>query len=58
MVRLRGEWLAGRRISVGDATDRQLLRRLVLAVEHTWGTDTKRYIDYDHYSPRDTGGLK
>lgn len=53
MARLRGEWLAGKRMSVGDATDRQLLRRLVLAVEHTWGTDTKRYIDHDHYSPKE-----
>jgi hypothetical protein len=53
MARVRGEWLAGKRMSVGDATDRQLLRRLVLAVEHTWGTDTKRYIDHDHYSPKE-----
>jgi uncharacterized protein DUF5054 len=53
MARLRGEWLASKQMSVGDATDRQLLRRLVLAVEHTWGTDTKRYIDHDHYSPKE-----
>jgi hypothetical protein len=53
MARLRSEWLASKRMSVGDATDRQLLRRLVLAVEHTWGTDTKRYIDHDHYSPKE-----
>jgi hypothetical protein len=37
----------------GDATNRQLLRRLALAVEHTWGTDTKRYIDHEHYAPKD-----
>ncbi len=53
MARLRGEWLAGKRFAVGGATDRQLLRRLVLAVEHTWGTDTKRYIDHEHYAPAD-----
>lgn len=51
LSRLRNEWLAANRFSVGDETDRQLLRRLTLAVEHTWGTDTKRYIDYDHYPP-------
>ncbi len=53
MARLRKEWLAGGRLKPGDADDRQLLRRLVLAVEHTWGTDTKRYIDHDHYSPKE-----
>lgn len=53
MARLRGEWLASKRFQTGDATDRQLLRRLVLAVEHTWGTDTKRYIDHEHYAPKD-----
>jgi hypothetical protein len=53
MARLRGEWVAGGKMRVGDATDRQLLRRLTLAAEHTWGTDTKRYIDHDHYSPKE-----
>ena len=53
IARLRGEWLDGKRFQIGDATDRQLLRRLVLAVEHTWGTDTKRYIDHEHYAPAD-----
>ncbi len=51
--RLREEWLADKRFATGDATDRQLLRRLTLAVEHTWGTDTKRYIDHQHYAPVD-----
>jgi len=53
MARVRQEWLAGGKLKVGDADDRQLLRRLALAVEHTWGTDTKRYIDHDHYSPKE-----
>jgi len=30
-----------------------LLRRLLLAAEHTWGVDNKRLGDYDHYKPKD-----
>ena len=52
-ARLREEWIAQGAFKTGDATDCQLLRRLALAVEHTWGTDTKRYLDYDHYKPAD-----
>jgi hypothetical protein len=51
MARLRKEWIAKKQFVSGDATDRQLLRRLPLAAEHTWGTDTKRYIDHKHYPP-------
>jgi hypothetical protein len=53
VARLRNQWLADGRFKSGDATDRQLLRRLALAPEHTWGTDTKRYIDHEHYAPKD-----
>jgi hypothetical protein len=53
LARLRLEWIGANKLAAGDATDREFLRRLVLAVEHTWGTDTKRYIDHDHYSPRE-----
>ena len=53
MARLRREWVTQKKFVVGDATDRQLLRRLALAAEHTWGTDTKRYIDKEHYRPAD-----
>ena len=49
MARLREEWIAAGRLQVGDATDRQLLQRLLLAAEHTWGTDTKTYLDTEHY---------
>lgn len=52
-ARLRDEWITQGAFKSGDATDCQLLRRLALAVEHTWGTDTKRYLDYDHYTPAD-----
>jgi hypothetical protein len=51
--RLRKEWIAGGKLSPCDGSDRQLLRRLALAPEHTWGTDTKRYIDHEHYSPKE-----
>jgi hypothetical protein len=51
IARLRQEWLEKKVFVSGGATDIQLLRRLPLAVEHTWGTDTKRYIDHDHYPP-------
>ena len=53
MARLRREWLAQKKLVAGDTTDRQMLRRLALAAEHTWGTDTKRYIDKEHYRPAD-----
>ncbi len=53
VARLRKEWIGGGRFQTGDETDRNLLRRLALAPEHTWGTDTKRYLDYDHYKPAD-----
>ena len=53
VARLRQGWIEGRKFAVGDATDRQVLRRLALAAEHTWGTDTKRYVDKEHYRPKD-----
>ena len=53
IARLRKEWIQQNRLSVGGATDRKLLGWLALAPEHTWGTDTKRYIDYDNYKPKD-----
>jgi hypothetical protein len=53
VARLRSEWIARGRFRQGDATDLALLRRLLLEVEHTWGTDTKTWLDFDHYRPRD-----
>ena len=53
MARLRREWVAQTKLVPGDATDRQLLRRLALAAEHTWGTDTKSYLDREHYRTAD-----
>ncbi len=51
--RLRQAWLAQGTFAVGDATDVALLRHLLLEVEHTWGTDTKTWLDFDHYTPSD-----
>lgn len=51
--RMRNKWLAEGRFSIGDDTDRAFLRRFLLGAEHTWGTDTKTYLDNDHYRPAD-----
>ena len=51
VTRMRKNWLADAKFTVGDLTDRNLLRHLLLAAEHTWGTDTKSYLDDDHYQP-------
>ena len=53
VARFRRELVDGGKLRPGDAVDLALLRRLTLAVEHTWGVDTKKWIDYDHYKPSD-----
>ena len=53
IVRLRREWVRSGAFEVGDATDVALMRRFSLAVEHTWGTDTKTWLDFNHYTPHD-----
>jgi hypothetical protein len=53
MARLRSEWIDQGRLKIGDETDLRFLRRFALAAEHTWGTDTKTYLDHDHYKPAD-----
>jgi hypothetical protein len=53
IARLRKAWLTKGQFAIGDPTDQSLLRRLLLAAEHTWGTDTKTYLDCDHYQPND-----
>ena len=53
LARLRRQWIDQHHFAAGDATDQQLLRKLLLAVEHTWGTDTKSYVDNNHYRPAD-----
>ena len=51
--RLRRSWIASGKFQSGDATDIALLRKLLLEAEHTWGTDTKTWLDFDNYMPRD-----
>ena len=53
VARLRKEWLAQGKFRVGDPLDLALLRRLALCAEHTWGVDTKRLEDYQHYTSKD-----
>ncbi len=53
VARLRQTWIEQGRMRSGDATDLALLRHLLLEAEHTWGTDTKTWLDFDHYTPRD-----
>ncbi len=57
LARLRQQWIAQGRFATGDATDRSLLRRSLLAAEHTWGTDTKTYLDDAHYRPTDLAAV-
>jgi hypothetical protein len=52
-ARLRRQWIAERKFASGDKDDLQFLRRFSLAIEHAWGTDTKTYLDNDHYKPAD-----
>jgi hypothetical protein len=53
MSRLREQWIAAGSMKIGDGTDLQLLRHLLLETEHTWGTDTKTWLDFDNYGPAD-----
>lgn len=57
LARLREAWIAKGALQVGDATDLQLLRHALLEAEHTWGTDTKTWLDYDNLLPSDLAGM-
>jgi Domain of unknown function (DUF5054) len=57
VARLRDEWIAKHKFEAGDATDLALLGDFLLEAEHTWGTDTKTWLDFDHYTPRDLAGM-
>jgi hypothetical protein len=52
LLRLRQEWITAGKRKAGDSADLAFLRRFSLAVEHTWGTDTKTWLDFDHYTPK------
>lgn len=49
--RLRQRWIRESRFQLGDKTDRAFLADLLLEPEHTWGTDTKKWLDFEHYTP-------
>ena len=53
LQRLRAEWVKSGRIAPGDKQDLAFLEKFSLAVEHTWGTDTKTWLDMNHYTPKD-----
>ena len=57
LQRLRRSWIEAGHMKVGDATDLRLLRRMGLAAEHTWGADTKTWLDFDHYKPDDLAAV-
>lgn len=49
--RLRQKWIERGEFRSGDKTDIAFLADLLLEPEHTWGTDTKTWLDFDHYTP-------
>jgi hypothetical protein len=53
VARLRREWIGSRKLQEGGDVDRAFLSSFLLEVEHTWGTDTKTWLDFDHYTPHD-----
>jgi hypothetical protein len=53
VARLRREWITAGKLEAGSAADLAFLSSFLLEVEHTWGTDTKTWLDFDHYTPRD-----
>jgi hypothetical protein len=53
LSRLRDRWIADGKFQASDATDLALLRHVLLEAEHTWGTDTKTWLDFDNYKPAD-----
>ncbi|MGD0892743.1 MAG: DUF5054 domain-containing protein [Terracidiphilus sp.] len=57
LSRLRERWISQGHFKAGDSTDVQLLRHVLLEVEHTWGTDTKTWLDFDHYLPNDLAAM-
>lgn len=50
LARLRQQWIAQGNLHAGDATDIALLRHVLLEPEHTWGTDTKTWLDFTNYT--------
>jgi hypothetical protein len=57
LLRLRAEWVKAGTISPGDQQDLAFLQKFSLAAEHTWGTDTKTWLDFNHYTPASLAGM-
>jgi hypothetical protein len=57
LARLRREWIASKKLEMGGTADLAFLASFLLEVEHTWGTDTKTWLDFDHYTPHDLAGM-
>jgi len=53
LARLRREWITGGKLAAGSSAELAFLADFLLEVEHTWGTDTKTWLDFDHYTPHD-----
>ena len=51
VLRLRAEWIGTGKLRAGDKTDLAFFSKFLLGAEHTWGTDTKTWLDFDHYTP-------
>ena len=52
LLRLRSEWVQQHKIEPADPVDLAFLSKFALAAEHTWGTDTKTWLDFEHYTPQ------
>src|SRR6185437_10237781 len=49
--RIRNQWIQRGDFQCGDKTDLAFLTDLLLEAEHTWGTDTKTWLDFENYKP-------
>ena len=55
--RLRDQWIQRGEFQCGDKTDLAFLSNLLLEAEHTWGTDTKTWLDFENYRPRQLAAM-
>src|SRR6185437_8935785 len=55
--RLRNRWIQRGEFQCGDKIDMALLADLLLEAEHTWGTDTKTWLDFENYKPRQLAAM-
>lgn len=52
LLRLRHEWVEAGKLEPAGPVDLAFLSEFALAVEHTWGTDTKTWLDFENYTPQ------